>query len=91
MGASAETFILPNTQYTCVARTVQLSEQAYAALAALKAPGESFSSEILRILSERRDPRALLRLSPPRPDFDLGEVRARMAQADLERLRRMQE
>lgn len=74
------------TQHRCVAKTVQLSEDAYAGLAAAKQAGESFSDTVRRLLCERRDPHRLLGLRP-RPDFDLDDVRARMAAADLERLR----
>lgn len=63
-------------------RTVQLSDDAYRTLAALKRPNESFSLTIRRLASGRKDPHALRRLKPVRSDFDLEDLRRRMALAD---------
>ena len=68
---------------------MQLSEEAYATLAAIKRPGESFSDVVLRTIRSRKDPRALDRLGPRLDGFDLDEVRKKMRKADLERLRRL--
>lgn len=69
-----------------MARSVHLSEDAYDLLTALKEEGESYSDAVLRIAAERRDPRQLLELSPPREDFDLEELRARGQAADRAKL-----
>lgn len=78
-------------QHACVAmpRTVQLSEEAYATLAAIKRPGESFSDVVLRTIRSRKDPGALLRLGPRIPGYDHEKVREKMRRADLEKLRRL--
>lgn len=69
-----------------MARSVHLSDEAYDVLTALKREGESYSDAVLRITAERRDPRQLLDLSPPREDFDLEELRARGRAADQAKL-----
>ena len=72
-----------------MARTVQLSEDAYASLAALKVGNESFSDVVRRLVASRKDPRRLLDLAPVREDFDLARLREGLARADAEKLRRL--
>ena len=57
-------------------RTVQLSDDAYATLAALKRPGESFSDTVKRLASERKDLNALrgLRKIKRIPGYDFDEM-----------------
>jgi hypothetical protein len=71
-----------------VAKTVQLSDDAYATLRALKKPGESFSDTVKRLAAARKDPMALLRLGALEraPGHDPGRVRARLAKADRARM-----
>ena len=69
-------------------RTVQLSDDAYATLAALKQPGDSFSDTVLRLARSRKDPLALARLSA-RARLDLGAAREKFVKGDIERLRRL--
>lgn len=69
-------------------KTVQLSEEAYASLAALKRRGESFSDVVNRLVRARKDPRALLRLKGPRDDFDLQALRDLSKRKDMEDLAR---
>lgn len=59
-------------------KTVQLSEDAYATLAALKRPGESFSDTVKRLAASQKDVHALRRLRKVK----------RFAGYDFERLRR---
>lgn len=70
-----------------MARSVHLSEDAYATLTALKGDNESYSDVVLRLAGDRRDPRALLDLPPLRDGFDLAEVRETAREADREKLR----
>ncbi|HLE97839.1 MAG TPA: antitoxin VapB family protein [Candidatus Thermoplasmatota archaeon] len=42
-----------------MARQVQLADEAYARLSALKRDGESFSDVVLRLTRPRKDPRGL--------------------------------
>lgn len=67
--------------------TVQLSDAAYATLAALKAPGESFSDTVNRLASTVKDPRALLRLGARRRGVDLAILRRETNEADRRKLR----
>lgn len=69
-----------------VPRTVQLSDAAYATLAALKSAGESFSDAVLRLAAERKRPLALLDLPPPDARFDLDALRRLAGDADRARL-----
>lgn len=69
-------------------RTVQLSDEAYATLAALKKQGESFSDVVRRIAAERKDPRQLLKLRV-RSDHDYEMVHRKMAAADRRKLERL--
>jgi predicted CopG family antitoxin len=68
-------------------KTVQLSDDAYATLAALKAPGESFSETVLRLVGERKDPTLLLKLGGLRPDYDYRELRTRSNQIEERRMK----
>lgn len=72
-----------------MAKTVQLSEEAYATLAALKRAGESFSDVVRRLAAERKDPRALKNLGGLRPDFE--EILEKMRQADIRKMKRLRE
>ena len=69
-------------------KTVQLSEDAYATLAALKRPGESFSDTVKRLAASQKDPRALLQLRKVKrvPGYDHEALRRRSADADRRRL-----
>lgn len=69
-------------------KQVQLSDTAYAALAALKRPEESFSDLAIRLAWERKDPTALLRLPPLDPSFDYERTRDESRKVDVERLRK---
>ena len=73
-------------------KTVQLSEDAYGTLAALKRPGESFSDTVLRLAAARKDPRALKRLVGRGwsvAGLDYETYRRRAAQAEAERFDRV--
>lgn len=69
-----------------MARWVNLSEDAYALLTALKKDGESFSNVVERIAAERRNPLALKNLKPPRDDFEIETFREKTRTRDLEKL-----
>jgi predicted CopG family antitoxin len=69
-------------------KTVQLSEEAYASLAALKREGESFSDVVKRLVRSRKEPRALMALKGPREDFDLEALRRQSRERDLAKLAR---
>lgn len=71
-----------------MASTVQLSEEAYKTLTALKRKGESYSDVVLRLASERKDPRRLLELSGWPDDLDVRALRDASREADLAKLRR---
>ena len=70
-----------------MARSVQLSEQAYATLTALKRKGESYSDVVLRMASERKDPKRLLRLVGRGRATGDEAFRRKMRDADAERWR----
>lgn len=74
-----------------MARTVQLSEEAYEKLALLKQTGESFSDVVNRIVGSLKDPRKLLELSPPAPGPSWEEVDEKMRKADQKRAREILE
>ncbi len=69
-------------------KTVQLSEDAYATLAALKRPGESFSDTVKRLAASQKDPRALraLRSLPRVKGFDAAKLHRMSAEVDRKRL-----
>lgn len=69
-----------------MARSVQLSEKAYALLRRLKEEGESFSDVVVRLGLRGHDPLAARRLRPD-PDFDPLALRDAGIERDLERLR----
>ena len=70
-------------------KQVQLSDDAYATLAALKRPTESFSDAVRRLASARQDLGALRRLGPRLPRWDDEAVHRRGAQADRKALERL--
>jgi len=70
-------------------RQVQLSDDAYATLAALKRPTESFSDAVRRLAAAGKDLGALRRLGPRLPRWDDEAVHRRGAQADRKALERL--
>lgn len=69
-----------------MAKTVQLSDEAYGRLAALKREGESFSDVVNRLVRERKNPAALLELKGPRDYYDVEALRRVSRERDLEKL-----
>ena len=69
-------------------KQVQLSNDAYTTLTALKAPGESFS-EVVRRLAAKKDLKALRQLGPRIPGWDDARLHREGAEADRKRLRRL--
>ncbi|HEX9341548.1 MAG TPA: antitoxin VapB family protein [Thermoplasmata archaeon] len=69
-------------------KQVQLSDDAYATLSALKAPGESFS-DVVRRLAAKKDLKALLQLGPRMPGWDDTSIHRQGAAADRKELRRL--
>lgn len=69
-------------------KQVQLSDDAYATLSALKAPGESFS-DVVRRLAAKKDLMALRDLGPRIPGWDDTRLHRRGAGADRKRPRRL--
>ena len=69
-------------------RTVQLSEEAYATLAALKRQGESFSDTVKRLAAAQKDPYALrgLRALPRVRGYDYEKLHRASAAVDRRRL-----
>lgn len=69
-------------------RTVQLSDEAYATLAALKRAGESFSDTVKRLAAAQKDPRALraLRALPRVKGYNYEALHRASAEADRKRL-----
>jgi len=71
-------------------KQVQLSDDAYATLSALKAPGESFS-DIVRRLASNKHLMALRQLGPRIRGWDDAFVHRKAAEADRRRLRQLLE
>jgi Putative antitoxin len=71
-----------------VAKTVQLSDDAYATLAALKREGESFSDTVKRLAGERKDILALRKLRQVKrdPGWDPRAFHEESARIDRKRL-----
>ncbi|MBI4416512.1 MAG: antitoxin VapB family protein [Euryarchaeota archaeon] len=69
-------------------KQVQLSDDAYATLTALKLPGESFS-DVVRRLAAKKDVKALRQLGPRIPGWDDARFHRKAAQADRRRLQRL--
>jgi predicted CopG family antitoxin len=79
-------------QYICIdsmPKQVQLSDDAYATLASLKRPAESFSEAVRRLAATGKDLRALRRLGPRLARWDDDAVHRRGAEADRKRLERV--
>lgn len=70
-------------------KQVQLSDDAYATLAALKRSTESFSDAVRRLAAAGKDLNALRRLGPRLPGWDDGAVHRKGAEADRKALRRL--
>jgi len=71
-------------------KQVQLSDDAYATLSALKAPGESFS-DVVRRLAARKNLMDLRRLGPRIEGWDDAKFHREAAIADRKRIRRLLE
>jgi hypothetical protein len=69
-------------------KQVQLSDEAYATLAALKAPGESFS-DVVRRLAARKDLMALRQLGSRIAGWDDAGFHGQGAEVDRKRLQRL--
>jgi len=67
-------------------KQVQLSDEAYATLAALKRPSESFSDAVRRLAASGKDLKALRRLGPRLPGWDDAAVHRKGAEADRKAL-----
>lgn len=67
-------------------KQVQLSDDAYASLSALKRPKESFSDAVRRLAAAAKDLRALRQLGPRRPRWNDEAMHHRGAEADRKRL-----
>jgi len=70
-------------------KQVQLSDEAYATLAALKRPAESFSDTVRRLAASGKDLGALRRLGPRLPGWDDEAFHRRGAEADRKALGRL--
>ena len=70
-------------------KQVQLSDDAYKTLAALKQPAESFSDTVRRLAAAGKDLRLLRRLGPRMPGWDDSEVHRKGAEADRKRFERL--
>ena len=81
---------LRSCQYICidVPKQVQLSDDAYQTLAALKERHESFSDVVHRLASSSRDLTALRRLGPRRTGWDDERFHREAAEADRRALSR---
>lgn len=69
-------------------KQVQLSDDAYATLSALKAPGESFS-DVVRRLAARKNLMDLRQLGPRIESWDDAKFHHEAALSDRKRLRRL--
>lgn len=72
--------------YCSMPKQVQLSDEAYATLAALKRPTESFSDTVRRLAASGKDLAALRRLGPRRPGWDDEAFHRKGAEADRKAL-----
>ena len=70
-------------------KQVQLSDDAYTTLAALKGPTESFSDVVRRLAAAAKDLTALRGLGPRLHDWDEAAVHRKGAEADRKRLERL--
>jgi predicted CopG family antitoxin len=70
-------------------KQVQLSDDAYATLAALKRPRESFSDAVRRLAVAGKDLNALRALGPRLPGWNDSEIHRKGADADRKRLERL--
>jgi len=70
-------------------KQVQLSDDAYATLAALKRPTESFSDAVRRLAASGKDLGGLRRLGPRRPGWDDEAFHRKGAEADRKALGRL--
>ena len=70
-------------------KQVQLSDDAYATLAALKRPTESFSDAVRRLAAAAKDLTALRGLGPRLPGWNDTAVHRKGAEADRRRLDRL--
>ncbi|GEM_PF-6410805 len=70
-------------------KPVQLSDEAYRTLAALKRPGESFSDVVMRLASSRKNVLALRRLKDleKTPGWDPAALRRASDAADKRRMK----
>ena len=70
-------------------KQVQLSDDAYATLASVKRPTESFSDAVRRLAAAGKDLNALRRLGPRRPGWDDAAAHRKGADADRRALARL--
>ena len=70
-------------------KQVQLSDEAYATLAALKKPAESFSDAVRRLAAAGKDLNALRELGPRLPGWDDAAMHRKGAEADRRALERL--
>ena len=70
-------------------KQVQLSDDAYATLAALKRPTESFSDAVRRLASAGKDLSRLRRLGPRLPGWDDAAAHRKGAEVDRKALERL--
>ena len=70
-------------------KQVQLSDEAYATLSALKKPTESFSDAVRRLAAAGKDLNALRELNPRLPGWDDAAMHRKGAEADRKALERL--
>jgi predicted CopG family antitoxin len=75
--------------YWRMPKQVQLSDDAYATLASLRRPTESFSDAVRRLATAGKDLGALRRLGPRRPGWDDAVFHRTGAEADRKALARL--